>query len=183
MLALSTRLAFARRSGAASRAASAARARSRRRATLAECRTGAAHMQTRAWPQRSSAPTSSFRWRPRPPTPYGAGHDATTWPVGSTASCACSACGREKLDVAPPLGRATSGGSAEVVIAPQRDQVTPEILAESEYLPLEAASQLEHELLIRRRRRGLKQSRAERVQQALAHLSGGARPRERHHAP
>ena len=34
----------------------------------------------------------------------------------------------------PSAGRATSGGSAEAVIAPQRDQVTLQILAEGDYL-------------------------------------------------
>src|SRR5437763_1909177 len=55
-------------------------------------------------------------------------------------------------------GGGLAARSADALIAPERDEITPQVLAESLDLGLEAAAQEGHELLVGRRRRAIHQA-------------------------
>src|ERR1700730_2744311 len=143
-------LACASRSGGSDSAASAARTPSLRvdRGGLSGAEP---HKSIRGIPRRSRAATISCMWRPRPPTPGGGPHETITLPSGRTLSCALAVPAHQ----AGPSGhspRPLGAGSVKLLIAPQRDEVAPQILAQRHDLGLEEPAQLLHELLVWGRR-------------------------------
>src|SRR5271165_3487564 len=103
-------------------------------------------MQTVGCPPRSSASTTSRRWRPRPPWPSGAEHETTVRALGSACSWAAATVARQ-LALPTDACDAACACSVDPVIAPQAHQVTVEVLAERHHLSLEAAAQFRHHAL------------------------------------
>src|SRR5437764_3266829 len=72
-------------------------------------------------------------------------------------------------------GGGLAARSADALIAPERDEITPQVLAESLDLGLEAAAQEGHELLVGRRRRAIHQALLQRIEDGLAKAVGRER--------
>src|SRR6202022_4564407 len=73
--------------------------------------------------------------------------------------------------------------SAYVIVTPQRDQVATQVVAQGNYLGLEAATQLEHQLLVRRGRRYVGGAAQQGRRAPAAQASGGERDDRARHPP